>query len=107
YNTFEVPKDSKMLKIKVANLAGKIPFDSYYKAGMSCPICDSLVKIVIFNTQQSVEDQFIITNSESWVEKSYDITSFLGKITIVIYSIAGGTSDWNGEWLGIGSIDFV
>ena len=100
---FVVPSNAKILKIKVANVAGKTPWDT-----RPCPDCDSGVRIEITDLTDWSEhllDDFIIAAKDGWVIKTYDITEFAGKPVILnIYSYAGGTDSWNGEWTAIGSV---
>ena len=100
---FIMPSDARILKIKVANVAGKTPWDT-----KPCPICDSGVRIDLTdltNWSEHPLDDFIVTAKDGWIVKSYNISQFAGKPVILsIYSYAGGTNLWNGEWTAVSSV---
>jgi len=109
YTTLKIPTTANYLLIKLANLAGKFPLDSFYQHKMKCLNCDSEVRVVVMDLQPftPTEGRFIITNAENWVYKNLTISHLKGKeVLLVIYSIAGGKENWNGEWLGIGKVEF-
>jgi len=100
---FTVPSKAKMLKVKVANVAGKTPWNP-----KPCSECDSGVRIELTDLTDWSEhplDDFIVTARDGWIVKSYNISQFAGKPVILnIYNYAGGADPWKGEWTAVGSV---
>jgi len=103
FQTFQVPKSARKLTIKVADVAGKIPWNL-----KPCPECDVGFRIKITDLSNWSEhqlDDFVVVAKDGWITKTYDISNFSGKtVTLSIYAYAGGTDIWKGEWAAIGSV---
>jgi hypothetical protein len=106
FQVFQVPKTATKLTIKVADVAGKVPWNQ-----KPCPECDVGFRIRITdltNYSDHLLDDFIVAAKDGWITKTYDISQFAGKPVILsIYGYAGGANPWNGEWAAIGSVNLA
>jgi len=102
-----LPKDGKyVLKISVANIAGKID----YSPPTPCNDVGIKVNILDQTTGNTVTIADIVVNSdEGWRDLSYDVSSYAGKeIMLTVESYAGGPcGDWAGEWAAVDYVDIV
>jgi len=94
------------LTIKMGNVAGKT-----YMAGTTG--CDDVIieiKLLDYiNGDEHLIDSAIVNSNDGWVQKSYDLTPYKGKIYYLrISGVAGGPcGNWSGEWSAISYINLT
>jgi hypothetical protein len=107
--TFLPLKEDKnyTLIVKMGNIAGKVEIA---KPITGCDDSVIVIQLLDFSSgDEYIIDKVIVNANDRWIERSYDLTPFKGKIYYLrIAGVAGGPcGNWAGEWSAISYLNVV